>query len=411
MKNPYSRFLFFLTLLVCSQFFLYGEQLAAINIYGLKRTKEETVLSLLGIGPGDEISTGQIPVIEQKLRKAEIFQEDILIELIPGERGSVLNITLHDKWTFIGLPFFSASSNDISGGALVMDSNFGGKMNNFLSYGLLSKSGDAQLFILFSDPTFLKSDVELGARVSGGKTNVVYTSMDEDFLFEDYSESFFYGGIWAGYPLTERLEVSLGLEGTYKDLERKSLIPPEESDLFQLTLEAAAEYDGTVLYPLFYKGIGASMNGAVNWEPGKLPTGKLSTGLRAGFLIGNIFHVELRGTGGITNNPFHSLFLLGGEEGSHSLPAQSIASDLFLTGELKSELRLFKLTLGYITAPVFYESGLFRDYVESLKPYHGMGGGFRFYLDKVALPAIGLEYRHNFTAHTGGLNFYLGMSF
>ena len=69
------------------------------------------------------------------------------------------------------------------------------------------------------------------------------------------------------------------------------------------------------------------------------------------------------------------------------------------------------MNIGYLTAPVYYEGGYLRDYRGDDQLYHGVGGGVRFYLDKVALPALGLDYRYNLTTESGGVSFFIGMSY
>ena len=402
----------FLIITFCFAFYLGAEQIETINISGLKRTRDDTLLSIIDVKPGDGVTPGLTEAIEQKMRKAGIFQEEITVELVPGREGQILNITAYDQWTLIGIPFFAVSSGNMMGGAFLMDSNLRGKGNLFVSSVMLGQNGDAQAFLLFRDPTFRDSDISLNGRIAGGRTTDTYTSLDEKETWEDFSSPFFNLGTTAGYDLNDRLSLRLGADGIYRQLEKGDLLPPGgEDSMVELTLNAGISYDGTTVFPLFYKGISSSISSDMNWVPGDVPTWALTAEARSGWLIGNFLHLQLSGKGGVTDNPYYSLFQLGGSTGSMTLPTRQIASDRYLNGEFKSEIRVVKFSLGYLTAPLFYEGGYFQDYQEEDQFYQGVGGGFRFYLDRIALPAMGLDYRYCLTTETGGVSFFMGMSY
>ena len=316
-----------LSVLLLISFLLSAEQIESINIKGLKRTKDETLLSIIDLKPGDGVTPDMKEAIVQKMRKAGIFQEDITVELTPGTEGQILNITAYDRWTLLGIPFFAASSGDMRGGAFLMDSNLRGKSNLFVSSVLFSQSGDIQAFFLFRDPTFRDSEVALSGRTAGGRSSTTYTSLDEKDIWEDYYTNFFNVGTSAGYDLNDLLSLEMGLEGTYRQFQEKSIAPPEEEGgKAVLGWDAGLSFDGTTVFPLFYEGAAANLTGGMNWIPGDIPTWSLSAEARAGWVAGGILLLQASGKGGVTDNPFSTLFHLGGSTGrsDSSLPENSL---------------------------------------------------------------------------------------
>ncbi|MDC7218516.1 MAG: POTRA domain-containing protein [Spirochaetales bacterium] len=393
---------------------LAADQIEAITIEGLKRTKEDTLLRIINLSPGDEVTPGLSEEVEQKLRKAGIFQEDMSVTFTPGREGQILNIRVYDKWTLIGLPYFSSSDGDIKGGVFALDSNMGGKGNYFVSALMFSNEGDGLGFFFFNDPTFLDTDYKGKLVLNGGFSTQTNTSLDGDEIWEDYQTALASLGVGLGKDVNDSLNLSLLTRGTFWEDREGDIAPPEEGEAhFDLILEGRAEYDGLTVYPLFQKGMSGKMSASARWEPAEGDTSYLLYGeFSAAWAIDSLLQLTATGKSALTNDDFHYLFRLGDASGSLTLPSDKIATDRYLNGELKGEVRLVKIgEAGYLTSPLYYEAGVLRDYQEEEQTYHGMGGGIRFYLNKVALPAMGLDYRYNLTTDEGAVSFFIGMSY
>ncbi|MDC7222644.1 MAG: hypothetical protein PQJ60_02820 [Spirochaetales bacterium] len=405
----------FFILFVWGAFFtvLGAEEIESIRISGLKRSKEETVLTIVDVSPGDEVVPGLETLVEQRLRKSGLFQEDISVALTPGSEGMILDITVYDRWTLLGIPYVSSSSGDVSGGIVVLESNLAGTGNFLLSTVLLSSDGDAQAFLLYRDSTAFGTDYSGRGSLIGGVASESNTSLDEEEVWEDYSTSSLQLGLGAGKDFSDELSLILIGRGGFWENRERDLTPPDAGEgHVDLTLEGQAKYDGRTLYPLFSKGWEGTLEGAVHWEPASGGTTLLLEGKAArAWAVDSKLQVKLTLKGGVTDDDFHYLFRLGGSTGSLTLPSDNIATDLYGNGELKGEFLLVKIGSAYITIPLFGEAGYLVDYQEEEQTYWGVGGGFRLYVDKVALPAMGLDYRYNFTTEVGGVSFFIGVSY
>ncbi len=382
---------------------LWGEPITAINIEGPKRTKEETLLNIIGIRPGDEATSETADRVEQKLRKSGLFQEDLTVSLGESADGVTLDITAYDRWTLLVFPLVTASSGNLTGGAFVIESNLAGTANLLISSVLVSQSGDVTAFALFRDPTFLGSDFALTGRLSGGRNTVEITDLAEEEVWATYETVSLVPGIGTGGKLGERTEWRLSLEGELRET--------GDANESSLNGEGQLIWDGQRVVSIFSRGVKARAGAKTFWTPGETPAYTLSGELQGAWTGGEIFSLSGMAKGGAANGSVNQNFRLGGQSGSLTLPTGKIASDLYGNGELKGEIRFLKTSSLALTAPVFYEAGVLRDYYDDIRYYQGLGAGIRLYVDKVAIPAMGLDYRYNLTASRGGVNFFLGMSY
>jgi hypothetical protein len=384
-----------------------------INIEGLKRTKRETILSIIDISVGDPITEDLTVRVEQKLRKAGIFQDEISVTLSPGEEGQNLDITVYDKWTLIGIPFMAVSDGEFQGGLFALESNLAGRGDYLLGAVYFSQAGDASGFTLFKDPTLFDSDWIGSFFISGGRESNSFTSFDEEDIWEDFFTEFFTPGLGLGRELTDDLTLIARAKVDIWQDRTNDITPPTEGEgHVALIGELNGKYDGMIRYPLFQKGVSSNLTTSLVGDVSYGTSSLLLLGdLRASWARDSLLLAQFTAKGGITNDDYHYLYTLGGEGGSMTLPDDQIATDRYVNGELKGEVRLVKIKAGYITLPLYYEAGYLRNYQEEYQSYHGVGGGMRFYVSKVAIPAMGLDYCYNLTTEEGSVSFFIGASY
>jgi hypothetical protein len=401
-------------ILIFTGFFatLWANQIEAIQIDGLKRTKEKTVLEIIDVEPGDQVTPELRAIVEQKLRKAGIFQEDLTVTLLPGEEGDILSITLYDMWTLVGLPYMGSSEGSLYGGAVLMDTNLGGRANNITTAVYFDQAGSWYGAAYYEDPTLFDTSLIGSVLLTGGRVTTSYSSLDGEELWEDYYTEYFTGGLGIGGKINDSLTLSFS---TAVDLwvdSSDELTPPSSGENHgNILLTSQVVYDGTEIFPLFQEGVSGGLYGTFVGDLTELSSSLIfNANVSSSWVFNSLFLLKLSGGAGMTNNDFHYLFALGDDTGSYTLPDDQIATDRYINGELKGEIRLAKMDFGYITVPVYYEAGYLNDYYDDSQFYHGVGGGVRFYLSKVAIPAMGLDYTYNITTEEGGLDFFLGFS-
>ena len=381
------------------------ETIQSIEITGLKRTKEAAIRDIIKVEEGTVITEDLTEQVDQRLRKTGLFQDDICIEIRRDPEGNVLAIDAKDRWTLVGMPYFASENGDMSGGVFAYESNLFGMRKVFIASFFASETSGFQAMTVYQDPSLFQSNFSYSLAFAGGTVEESFTDMsgEEEWEHIEYSATSLSLGL--GYQFTDAFKLSAGLSGTFLN---------EEEELYKdrnYGFTVSASLDKRYYHELFSSGFYAALGGRLLWEPEGDFSQKGSISTSCGFVPAEWLLIQGTACGGLTNDDFHNLFLLGGTTGSRSLPSGSVASDMYVSGELLSEFRFKKTSWCDMTIPVYYEAGLFEDYQEEDQAYQGFGCGYRLYLSKVNVPALGLDYTYNITTHTPGMSFFLGMSF
>ena len=85
---------------------------------------------------------------------------------------------------------------------------------------------------------------------------------------------------------------------------------------------------------------------------------------------------------------------VGGRSGYYTLPADITVSKRNLSGTVSVERPLVEISWGAVTAKLFWEQGVYGA-ENNLSRFYGPGGGFFFYLKRIAIPALGFNYARN----------------
>ncbi|MBN2626562.1 MAG: hypothetical protein JXA95_07845, partial [Spirochaetales bacterium] len=251
---------------------LWSEQVSSILIEGPKRTREETLLQIIAVKPGDEIDETFLEDVEQRLRKSGLFQEEMDISLVPQEKGTELHITVYDRWTLLGFPIFSASDGNWSAGLFFIDSNLGGRANLLLSSVMYGSEGNLYAFGVFRDPSFLESDFAFTTRISGGRNRTQITDLAEEEVRADFVADSMVLGFGTGQTIRDRLDWRVSVEGEYLNMVNAEVVTGElPEDGGSLNLEGRLSFDDQKVSAVFARGVKASIQGKTFWSPGDRP--------------------------------------------------------------------------------------------------------------------------------------------
>lgn len=398
-----------LLLFLLSSLSLQAEELIrSINVSGLKRTSEETFLRIIKTRAGDFWNDDMIPVIEQRLRQAGIFQSDISIQAIKDNGSVDLNIVLYDKWTLLLFPLYTVSQGESSGGAFVVDSNAFGKRHLFVGSAILSASS-LNIFTLYQIPHINASDYSYMQIGILNRDTLLLKDTEGENLLGSYRRNYWGTSGRFSYDFSDNL--SMGIQaGIYMwDISKIQTLDLENATYYDFPVSLRIKWKNETLYPLFKQGLSLDLDS--QYILGEHPYLKEEVTLSAMIRPREWVQLGVNGFFYYSSGELNTYLLMGKKDTHFTLPDEEVASALLTSGNLEAEFRIVSLNFGSITLPLFYEAGRFESIEKDYEFYHGAGAGLRFYIDKVAVPAMGLEYHRSFSGAGGNVTFSIGASY
>ena len=384
---------------------LFSSSIESINIVGLKRMKRDAVLEILPVEAGDAVYDGIEEDIRIALADTDLFI-DPKVEIIDGPDENVA-VTLHleEKWTLIPMPFFMYSNGSIGGGMFLFDSNFRGKRQ--LIVGGFTYSEDEKLFLfMLKDPKIGKSKYGLGMTLKfddqlGGPGKMSAAGRAE-------------------YNFNRETILSAGLRGS---LGREASLFGSGEFRPLVQLETSLERDSTVPGMYFPKGF----TGEITYAPGLMTdTGSMTQEFEAeaGYAWlpapSHQFEFTARGEYAVLPDIFAEGH--GGRKGARTLPNDEVFSGMLASADASYQYAAWSSRTFTGALTVFGETGFYADDtftsggdltdglgMNDMNYYYGFGGGFRLYLKRVAIPAMGLDVGYNMVDRDVQVSFSIGM--
>lgn len=376
-----------------------------ITVEGLKRTKEDVLFRILEpIGEGMVYTEGLEETIIQKLRETGIFVPDMDVSVNLTDQYAYIHILVRDKWTFIPIPIVSVSKGESwKAGVLTIENNLFG-LYKTLGLGFFYGSDGWSLLSFYNDKLFLGSPWEITGSVASGLDEVSDLFPDENPARE-YATDRLSLALGLRYPITDTFSAggdllydfsfpreggspvgNLNAPGVKSEFLWKNVyydIPYEKGYSITLSLTGGYNIDD----PGFY----TSAEGLVDWS--------FSPWLN--------HLISLKGRGGWGILPVQKQFRLGGLDGSRVLPMDKIAADEFASIAAVYNIPLWIFKGGTISSKAFYEAGYFKSDLIDRTFYHGPGVGLEFFINNLAIPAVGINFGWNL--ETGEMQFSAGI--
>ncbi len=381
-KLKYSLFTPLFLLLLLLAFPAMGEPITDIQIQGLRRTKPEVLLEKLEKFKGMDASTFDKNKLEAELEKTQLFSlADATVS------GSTLHITVDEKFSLLPIPFAYLSSDSWGGGLVVLDNNAFGIMDQAAAGGFISSSGWR---VLAGYSHIQKERAPFGWSVSanGGKSKNRIREDDGDLLLT-YDSQVFGASAGINKRLAPWLKASVSSGMNLCDVEDSA---PASELVIPLTVSltaSTASWDGTFLNTI-YLTTSATYNYS-HWHDNYC-----TLAAKAGFEQHLVQRLRLIAQAGLYHSPDVPVVFA---------PNQSAVQVCILNNACRAstmagagagfEWGIVQTRLGvpslYAQYQVIWADTLLSDEAWG----HGPVAGFKFYLKKIAFPAVDIFASYN----------------
>ena len=371
-----------LLLLLLLAFPAMGEPITDIQIQGLRRTKPEVLLEKLEKFKGMDSSTFDKKKLEAELEKTQLFSlADASVS------GSTLHITVDEKFSLLPIPFAYLSSDSWGGGLVVLDNNAFGIMDQAAAGGFISSSGWR---VLAGYSHIQKEHAPFGWSVSanGGKSRNRVREDDGDLLLT-YDSQVFGASAGINKRLTPWLKASVSSGVNLCDVEDSA---PASELVIPLTVSltaSTASWDGTFLNTI-YLTTSATYNYS-HWHDNYC-----TLAAKAGWEQHLVQRLRLIAQAGLYHSPDVPVVFA---------PNQSAVQVCILNNACRAstmagagagfEWGIVQTRLGvpslYAQYQVIWADTLLSDDAWG----HGPVAGFKFYLKKIAFPAVDIFASYN----------------
>ena len=366
--------------------------IAAIRIEGLRRTRPGVVQQWLSCVVGEPLSGCDLPRIHEQLHRLGIFSA-IDVALNDRPEGVEIVVRLEEKWSLYPVPMLWYSPGTEIAGVILVEANLLG-YNKGVALGAVYSNRGWYALAGYNDPNiaftdgfgtvhaFLGSSLVENDRPDGSITQAFHmTRVDVEYqlgwtLFDRLSPA------WTGGVRLARVgnvtvlgpepasDATVFMQGfglvysdrRYRDLYDEGLrLSGEAQHAFPIDPRSRA-YDDVIF--------------DVKWtRPAPLE----------GF-----FDAHAHAFTGAVPVVFEER--LGGIDGSRTLPGSGLfGADRYASLALAYQVPFAQVAPGTATVQVFGELGTYARNDEPAVAYGGPGAGLRFYLKRVAIPAVGVD--------------------
>lgn len=379
----------------------YSATVTDYKITGLKKTKpqalEHIFLPYLN-QPEEEIDLHQL---QTKLYEKGIFS-DIKIELIPIEDSKLISVTLHEKITFLPLPFAYTSSSGYGGGFFLMDLNAFGTGNLITTGGILTNSSAFGMFAFAKPYTVTKPGVSIF--LSGGNSKETFSDIDTKELSKIESNNF---------VSSISVEHKIGLFNfapsfNYSFNSLKDL-PVDNFHNFNLGINASVSSSDWNGYFLLTNRASAGANIIYSTEYDFYQNYQAKVSLQSNFFTNRIRFSAESNFKHQQNTP--EIFYNNASSSGSYIIAQNFHTPTITNASVSLEAAIKKSKNATFTVLGSYETDFVKNIDSNYEFCHGPSLAAYVYLEKIALPALGLVYSYNISRHYSQFTASLGMSF
>jgi hypothetical protein len=391
---------------------LSGSTVTELEIEGLKKTKRQSLYSLILIEEGEPLRRTDVEETRQNLKETELFQK-IAFFYGPAAEGYRVRIELKEKASFVPIPFFSASDGAYSFGIGIFNANLFGLRKQLVTTAVVA-DGNPSGTVGYIDPTLADSNLVWTLFVSGGPSS-------REHAFPDGKSYRRFMGTDAriatriGFRSKAHIQPSIGFvyeHTTVDDDWDDSLAPPDSSSLVAPRVGLTFRYARLIDY--FYRGFVADVDYAYAFLTDSSYDGEGGDG---SFTEGRVSvntepfdkqRLAFSAVGGISEFPTPSLRELSGP-GFRVLPFGRAVGRSYAAGSVAYEFPFAEPNWGVLTLSGFFDGGVYEPLEDEWETFYGPGAGFRLYLKKIVIPAVGIDLAVDLPTETLQASVVIGM--
>lgn len=391
---------------VCST----GEEtprIAEFSFEGLKRTKRIVLLRAIDAKAGAPYTQEVREEIRRDLRSLGLFDR---VEVRPDPstvttERTVVEVQVRERWTLVPIPFFTTTSGGTSGGIFVMENNLLGYNKRLITGGAYGSAGFNGLLV-YSDPSILGSSYLGSVSLSLGRSEEQAVSLDEVTIAE-WESDYTRGSARLGYRFSDPLRATTSLSFQQDRFRRDRLAPgagETESVLYHGVALSYADRE-----PLRYFASGYTIEIEGEYEIGATSEREWSVGggISQDFPLFQDHRLRYALRAEESDRASWRTTRLGGRETQRTIDRESLPAERFVSAGITYEFPVFRPDWGTFTLLGFYEGGAL---LKAEKEYHGPGAGFRLYVSRVTLPALGFDLAYRGSEDVWLFAFSIGMS-
>ena len=401
-------FIFIFAFFVLPLYSQESDVITSIEIIGLRRTKLHIVEY-----PLEKFLGQQSSAFDQNEVFAAIMNMGVLdpvsAELVETEDGLTLQVTVAEKWSLIPFPLVSVGSGQTNFGLFLLETNAFGLRDTAVIGGMYGSEGWTAIAMYNHTP---------GRQgVPGWNAMFMYRRQESDNVdrYENVHSRYF----------SDQLRFSLGLNYRFTEIITGSFgISFNSISLLDNNESINPPKDGAVLVG-FHPGISFRQS---SWDGFFLSSKNLSLGYNYNLAVsGSSFHqAELRGafeqsiipgfrfvakSAGVWTSSSDILFEEGPQRAQVSILPGDYSAMHYAGLSVGLEKSIYKFRWGILSVQAAWQSVFSYREITDVEFDHGPAAGIRFYLSRIALPAVGADIAYNMVSELFQWNFSIGMSF
>ncbi|MDR1931946.1 MAG: hypothetical protein LBQ57_03880 [Spirochaetales bacterium] len=381
-----------------------------ISISGLERTRDHVARYHLKKFIGREAAGLDFDEVKAAVLDTGMLEPlSVELEAKPGGEGYILKVTVEEKWAIIPLPMFNYSSDSLTAGGIIVDTNAFGLGDTFAIGGTYMTEGWNVLALYEHKPSQdYVPGWEFGGLYSREERRDT-NQKDEDirrFKLDAIIASF---GL--SYALSDNLTASIAFlfqQGTLLDSGDPLLAPADDARAMGLSPALSWEessWDGYLL---------SRRNATLkyDWTAGIDFPSFYAVSLEAIYEKSLIPGFRLNLQSGIVYSPNATVFF----EKDPSAALVDILPDTFAARSyaglsLGLEKYLYRFSWGTLSLLTAYQAVWSEGSILGEELDQGAAGFLRLYLSKIALPALGIGMAYNVSSGYRRMVISLGISF
>jgi hypothetical protein len=379
----------------------------AVRVTGLKRTKPRVAEEPLRRFIGQEASAFD----EDQVKAAVLDQgilEPISVTIDDKGLGTTLVVEVREKWTIFPIPIFSAGSGGMSAGLALFDANAFGLNHKIAVTGMWQREGWMAMAMYILPPG--------GPRHSGGIATGFLSEGErrysgaKDETLRRFSTRSIAAGFSPQYQISTNLRAAFRVYYTNTlllDDETRINAPDSGAQFIQLGPELSIRRTGWDGYLLSEESASAAYHVMKDLSSPVWHSLSFQGVYEKPIVPG--FRVSVRG-GGLFRPDAPALLESGPGEAAVAILPGSFSARHYAGLSLGLEKYLYRFSFGAVSLLGAWQMAYSNGPLLGDRFDYGVTGSLRFYMSRLAIPAVGLGVAYNIPADYFQFSFSIGMT-